>query len=243
MREDLEARGVEFSFGKRLDDLRPGVAGARWEAVLSDGSVVPTDHVVLAIGHSARDTYAMLARRGMAMQPKAFAIGTRIEHPQELIDAIQFGRVKGLPAADYKLTARVGQRGVWSFCMCPGGILLPTPADAGQLAVNGMSVFARDSGYANSAIVVNVRPEDYFRGDVLDGMRFQAQLETAAFRSGGGNYAAPRSGSLIFWPNATAAICRLLPIVRPLFPGVWIACFPRSSVTPSRARWGVSIGR
>jgi uncharacterized FAD-dependent dehydrogenase len=191
MREDLEASGVGFSFGKRLDDLRPGVTGARWEAVLSDGSVVPTDHVVLAIGHSARDTYAMLARRGMAMQPKAFAIGTRIEHPQDLIDAIQFGRVTGLPAADYKLTARVGDRGVWSFCMCPGGILIPTPADEGQLAVNGMSLFARDSGYANSAIVVNVRPEDYFRGDVLDGMRFQAQLEAAAFRAGGRNYAAP----------------------------------------------------
>ena len=164
---------------------------ARWEAVLSDGSVVPTDHVVLAIGHSARDTYAMLARRGMAMRPKAFAIGTRIEHPQELIDAIQFGRVKGLPAADYRLTARVGRRGVWSFCMCPGGILLPTPADAGQLAVNGMSVFCARQRLCQQRDCRQCAPEDYFRGDVLDGMRFQAQLETAAFRSGGGNYAAP----------------------------------------------------
>ncbi|MHB8973281.1 MAG: NAD(P)/FAD-dependent oxidoreductase [Pirellulaceae bacterium] len=191
MREDLEASGVEFRFGTRLDDLRPALAAARWEAALSDGSVVPADHVVLAIGHSARDTYAMLARRGLAMQPKAFAIGTRIEHPQALIDTIQFGRVKGLPAADYKLAARVGERGVWSFCMCPGGILLPTGAEEGRLAVNGMSVFARNSGYANSALVVNVRPEDYFRGDVLDGMRFQAELEAAAFQAGGGNYAAP----------------------------------------------------
>src|SRR5690606_27702480 len=103
--------------------------------------------------HSARETYNMLYEKGLAMTPKPFAIGARIEHPQAAIDKIQFGSCQLLPAAEYKLTAQAGDRGIWTFCMCPGGHLMPTSAQHGHLAINGMSYHARNSGFANAAVV------------------------------------------------------------------------------------------
>lgn len=187
----LEAVGTEFLFRRRFVDFREGTNGARYQVVLDDGTLLETDHLVIAIGHSARETYEMLYAKGLAIGPKPFAIGARFEHPQEVIDKIQFGSCTLLPAAEYKLAAQVGGRGIWTFCMCPGGHLLPTNAQAGHLAINGMSYHARNSGFANAAVVVNVTREDFYKGHPLDGVKFQQAIETAAFAAGGGNYFTP----------------------------------------------------
>jgi uncharacterized FAD-dependent dehydrogenase len=127
------------------------------------------------------------------MTQKPFAMGLRVEHPQEAINKIQYGACElPLPSAEYKLAAHTGDgRGIWTFCMCPGGHLLPTSAEEGHLAINGMSYHARNSGFANAALVVNVLREDYDRGNVLDGVAFQRQVERASFVAGGGNYRSP----------------------------------------------------
>jgi uncharacterized FAD-dependent dehydrogenase len=191
MRAYLESVGCTFVFGRRLVDMAPGEGGARHAAVLDDGQRLATDHLVLAIGHSARDTYRMLLERQIAIAPKPFAIGARIEHPQGTIDKIQFGSCQLLPPAEYKLATQSMDRGIWTFCMCPGGHLLPTGAQPGHLAINGMSYYARNSGFANAAVVVNVLREDFFRGHVLDGVGFQEAIERRAFEAGGGGYGAP----------------------------------------------------
>ena len=191
MRTHLEAQGGTFMFGRRFVDFKSGGDHARYLVVLDDGTELATDHLIIAVGHSARDTYEMLLDRGLAIVPKPFAMGARIEHPQDVVNKIQFGSCQLLPAAEYKLAAQSGERGIWTFCMCPGGHLMPTSAQAGHLAINGMSYHARKSGFANAAVVVNVLREDFYRGHPLDGMRFQAQLEQASFKMGGSNYHSP----------------------------------------------------
>jgi uncharacterized FAD-dependent dehydrogenase len=200
-RKYLESLGCEFVFGRRLVDWQPQQTGARHQITLDDGSKLETDFLVLAIGHSARDTYKMLLDRGLPLAQKPFAIGARLEHPQATIDKIQFGSCAFLPAAEYKLAAQEGERGIWTFCMCPGGLLLPTGAQAGHLAINGMSYHARNSGFANAAIVVNVRREDFDRGHPLDGMEFQADIERKSFEAGGGTYHAPAQRLVDFLKN------------------------------------------
>jgi uncharacterized FAD-dependent dehydrogenase len=133
----------------------------------------------------------MLYGRGLAIAPKPFAVGARFEHPQEVIDKIQFGSCSYLPPAEYKLVSHTQDRGIWTFCMCPGGHLLPTSAQPEHLAINGMSYHARSSGFANAAVVVNVLREDFYKGHPLDGMRFQEAIEKEAFRAGGGGYHSP----------------------------------------------------
>ena len=189
MRQALQQWGCEFLFRRQFVGFRSGVR-SRYEVLLSDGEVLPTDHLILAMGHSARDTYAHLLDCELAMAPKPFAMGARIEHPQDLINQIQFGQCS-LPAAEYKLTAQAKDRGIWTFCMCPGGFLMPTGAEPGHLAINGMSYFSRASGYANAAVVVGVRREDFYQGHPLDGAAFQRAFEKQAFAAGGGGYAAP----------------------------------------------------
>jgi len=193
MRLNLETQvGTQFRFNQIFEDFREGGPHARYEVVLSSGEVIPTDHLILAVGHSARDTYEKLLERGLSITPKPFAMGARIEHPQALINEIQYGSCEmPLPAAEYKLAAHVGERGIWTFCMCPGGYLLPTGAQEGHLAINGMSYHNRNSGFANAAVVVNVLREDFYRGHPLDGMRFQQAIEQKAFLAGGSNYRAP----------------------------------------------------
>lgn len=191
MRSYLESRGTRFLFNKRFVGFKEGRGAARYQVQLHDGSEIDTDQLVLAIGHSARETYQILLDKGLAMGPKPFAIGARLEHPQEEIDKIQFGSCTLLPAAEYKLAAQAEGRGIWTFCMCPGGHLMPTGAQEGHLAINGMSYHARNSGFANAAVVVNVNREDFFRGHVLDGVAFQAAIEQKAFAAGGGNYFSP----------------------------------------------------
>lgn len=191
MRDHILSVGSEYRFQRRWVSFESGGAAARYLVTLDNGEIIPTDHLVVAIGHSARETYQMLFDKGVAIAPKPFAIGARIEHPQEVIDQIQFGSCRLLPAAEYKLVSHEGERGIWTFCMCPGGHLLPTGAQDGHLAINGMSYHARNSGFANAAVVVNVQREDFFRGHPLDGMHFQARIEQAAFHAGGGEYRAP----------------------------------------------------
>lgn len=160
-----------------------------------DGQTItlPAQCVVLAIGHSARDTYEMLYQQGIEMVFKPFAVGVRVEHLQAEIDAAQYGTYAGHPklgAADYALTAQADGRGVYTFCMCPGGQVIPSVSEEGKLCVNGMSLHARDGINANSAMVVQVQQGDV-PGGVLGGMTFQRQMEEAAYRAGGGGYAAP----------------------------------------------------
>ena len=163
--------------------------------VLAGGEKLYAPAVILACGHSARDTYAMLAERKIAVQPKAFAIGVRIEHPQDLIDRAQYGEFAGHPklgAADYALVWHNSEstRTAYSFCMCPGGQVVGAASETGGVVVNGMSMYKRDSGVANSALVVNVTPDDFGTG-ALDGVEFQRRWERLAFKFGGGSYYAP----------------------------------------------------
>ena len=163
--------------------------------VLSDGTVMATEAVVLACGHSARDTYEALAAGKVGMEAKAFAVGVRAEHPQTLIDRAQYGDFAGHPrlgVADYALVYHTEdrKRAAYSFCMCPGGLVVAAASEAGGVVVNGMSLFRRDGGIANSALVVNVTPDD-FGTEPLAGVAFQRKYEQLAFAAGGGNYRAP----------------------------------------------------
>ena len=156
---------------------------------------MPCSHVILAIGHSARDTAEMLYRRGLPMEQKPFAVGVRVEHPRTMIDESQYGPAAGHPAlgaADYKLSCRPdGGRGVYTFCMCPGGTVVAAASEEEMVAVNGMSVFARDAVNSNSALLVGVEPADFGSEHPLAGFEFQRKMERAAYDLGGGGYRAP----------------------------------------------------
>ena len=155
---------------------------------LSDGTEIECDSLILALGHSARDTFEMLAEKGVYMEQKPFAIGVRVQHPRDFIDKAQYGDfAKYLPAADYKLTySKEGKRSVYSFCMCPGGYVVNASSEGGRLAVNGMSYSDRNSKSSNSAVVVQVGPEDYPGEDPLAGMRLQRKLEEDAYKESQG---------------------------------------------------------
>ena len=161
---------------------------------IENGESIASDQVVLAVGHSARDTFQMLFERGVYIEAKPFSIGFRIEHPQSLIDRCRFGEQAGherLGSADYKLVHHCGNgRSVYSFCMCPGGKVVAAASEPGRLVTNGMSEYARDESNANSAIVVGITPEDYPEGP-LAGIALQRHLEERAFALGGGTYEAP----------------------------------------------------
>jgi uncharacterized FAD-dependent dehydrogenase len=206
LRQELERAGVGFRFGARVTGLRtlgagrPRVTGVR----LADGSELESDQVVLATGHSAADVFAMLCEHGVRLEAKSFALGVRIEHPQPLIDGIQYGRSAGhpaLPAAAYRLARTVDGRGVFSFCMCPGGFIVPASTLPGGLVVNGMSLSRRSSRYANSGLVVAIEPSDLDRAGFagpLGGVELQHKLEQAAFDAGGGMLRAPATRATDF---------------------------------------------
>ena len=194
IRQQIESLGGEVRFGQTVTDFRIE-AGVLTGIYVNDSPVLPCSVVMLGIGHSARDTYLALHRRGVAMEAKPFSIGVRIEHPQELIDQSQYGRAAGHPklgAADYSLVFhdKVAGRTAYSFCMCPGGVVIGAASEAGGVVVNGMSHYQRASGSANSALAVNVNPEDYGNG-VMDGVEFQRHYERKAFELAGGSYFAP----------------------------------------------------
>ncbi len=193
LRATIQSLGGEIHFQKRVTDIDIDQGRVRGVA-LDSGEYFASDHVVLAIGHSARDTFQMLHDRGVYVEPKPFSIGFRIEHPQSLIDQCRFGdqaRHPKLGTADYKLVHHCANgRSVYSFCMCPGGKVVAAASEPGRLVTNGMSEYARDESNANSAIVVGITPEDYPEG-ALGGMVLQRQLEEAAFVLGGCTYEAP----------------------------------------------------
>ena len=194
IRKDAERRGASYRWNAQLVDLRV-THGKVTGAVLNTGEVLPCDALVLAPGHSARDTFEMLHQRGVAMKQKPFAMGVRIEHPQDLIDKAQYGPQKGhpsLPPADYKLVCNLGlNRATYSFCMCPGGEVTQCTSEEGACVVNGMSNEARDSGFANSGLVAKVNTSDFGSEHLLGGMYFQRFWEHKAFQSAQETYGAP----------------------------------------------------
>ena len=219
MRASIEALGGEFRFGSRVVDLNieaapdtPGNPNAQAQirgVRLADGETIASNHVVLAIGHSARDTFEMLHARGVYMEAKPFSIGFRIEHPQSVIDACRFGKSAGNPilgAADYKLVHHATNgRAVYSFCMCPGGTVVAATSERGRVVTNGMSQYSRNERNANAGIVVGITPADY-PGGALAGIAFQRKWEERAFALGGGNYNAPvqRVGDFLAGRPSTA---------------------------------------
>ena len=198
MRHEIESLGGEIRFRQRVTDLlieTDSAGGKRIAGVqLADGETLASRHVVLALGHSARDTVEMLHTRGVYLEAKPFSIGFRIEHPQSLIDRARLGPNAGNPllgAADYKLVHHASNgRSVYSFCMCPGGTVVAATSEPGRVATNGMSQYSRNERNANAGIVVGITPADYPDG-VLGGIALQRQLESRAFELGGGNYDAP----------------------------------------------------
>ncbi|HET8902350.1 MAG TPA: FAD-dependent monooxygenase [Holophagaceae bacterium] len=194
IRKDAEARGVSYRWKSPLADVELK-GGAVVAAILASGERIPCDALVLAPGHSARDTFEMLHRHGVAMRQKPFAMGVRVEHPQDLIDRSQYGPSKGhpsLPPADYRLTCNFGlNRAAYSFCMCPGGEVIQCGSEEGGVVVNGMSNAARDSGFANSGLVAKVNPSDFGSDHLLAGMYFQRTWEQAAYKAAGETYGAP----------------------------------------------------
>ena len=197
LRATVEALGGEYRFGCQVTDLdlEEATSGPVLRGVvLADGSRIATRHAVLALGHSARDSFAMLHDRGVRMEAKPFSIGFRIEHPQSLIDRCRWGDFAGhklLGAADYKLVHHSANgRSVYSFCMCPGGTVVAATSEPGRVVTNGMSQYSRAERNANAGIVVGITPADY-PGGPLAGIAFQRHWESVAFAAGGGTYAAP----------------------------------------------------
>jgi uncharacterized FAD-dependent dehydrogenase len=194
MRETILSLGGEIRFGSRVDDIEI-TNGQVTGVVLANGERIATDHLVLAVGHSARDTFEMIHRRGSYIEAKPFSIGFRIEHPQSLIDAARYGRNAGNPqlgAADYKLVHHASNgRSVYSFCMCPGGTVVAATSEPGRVVTNGMSQYSRNERNANSGIVVGITPEQDYPCGPLAGMEFQRRWESRAFELGGKNYRAP----------------------------------------------------
>ncbi len=262
MRATIESLGGEYRFASRVAslDLRPDTHAARaptasepggdpepWDGprlrvagiVLADGSRIAADHVVLAIGHSARDTTEALHRDGVAMRAKPFSLGVRIEHPQSLIDRARFGAQAGhalLGAADYKLVHHCANgRAAYSFCMCPGGTVVAAASEPGRLVTNGMSQYSRNERNANAGLVVAVTPDDY-PGDALAGIAFQRRWEEAAFQAGGGTYAAPaqRVGDFLAGRPSTT-LGAVTPSYRPgVRPTDLATCLPDYAVAAIR---------
>ena len=238
MRKEIEALGGEVRFGQRVEDIRIEIAadGRRQlrGVILVDGSEIRADHVVLALGHSARDTFEMLHRRGVFVEAKPFSIGFRIEHPQSLIDQARFGPQAGHPilgAADYRLVHHckgnhAGRgRSVYSFCMCPGGTVVAATSEPGRVVTNGMSQYSRNERNANAAIVVGIEPVDFVpfdaSGSPLAGIALQRALESSAYVLGGENYNAP--GQLVgdfIADRASSEFGRVQPSFQ---PGVTLA--------------------
>ncbi|MEZ8061177.1 MULTISPECIES: NAD(P)/FAD-dependent oxidoreductase [Vibrio] len=194
MRASIIELGGEIRFSTRVDDVHME-DGQITGLTLSNGEEINSRHVVLAVGHSARDTFEMLYDRGVYMEAKPFSVGFRIEHKQSMIDEARFGKNAGNPilgAADYKLVHHCKNgRTVYSFCMCPGGTVVAATSEEGRVVTNGMSQYSRAERNANSAIVVGIDPERDYPGDALAGIRLQRELESGAYILGGENYDAP----------------------------------------------------
>jgi uncharacterized FAD-dependent dehydrogenase len=234
MRAKIIALGGEIRFGQKVetihrqpiesdpleDDGDARKMGQITGVTLATGETLHSRHVVLAVGHSARDTFQMLVEQNIYVEPKPFSIGFRIEHPQSVIDDARFGKFKGHPilgAADYKLVHHCKDgRSVYSFCMCPGGTVVAATSEPGRVVTNGMSQYSRNERNANAAIVVGIEPEKDFPGDVLAGIDLQRDLESLAFELGGGDYCAPAQKVGDFLANKPSqALGKVVPSYRP----------------------------
>lgn len=197
MRNTIIALGGEIRFGARVDDIEIENSHIKG-VVLANGEHIAANHVVLAVGHSARDTFEMVYRKGIFVEAKPFSIGFRIEHPQSLIDKARYGSsysedlISKLGAAEYKLVHHASNgRSVYSFCMCPGGTVVAAASEEGRVVTNGMSQYSRNERNANAGIVVGITPEVDYPNNPLAGMELQRKLESHAYVLGGSNYAAP----------------------------------------------------
>jgi uncharacterized protein len=243
MRARIIELGGEIRFQARVEDFeieRDADGNGQIRAVLlTDGERLPTRHVILAVGHSARDTFYKIHERGVFIEAKPFSIGFRVEHPQSLIDKARFGKFAGHPelgSADYKLVHHCGNgRSVYSFCMCPGGTVVAAASEPGRVVTNGMSQYSRSERNANAALVVGITPDDY-PGDPLAGIEFQRRWEEAAFKAGGETYAAPtqKVGDFIAGRPST----ELGSVVPSYTPGIHLTdlstCLPEFAITAIR---------
>ena len=202
LRKHLISLGVEIKFSSLLTGFEVDSENNVCAAIINSQELLRCDHMILAVGHSARDTYQLLADKNVKLEPKPFAVGVRVEHPLELINQIQYGITSHpqLPAADYRLAWNDPEtgRGVYSFCMCPGGTVVNAASEVGGIVVNGMSDFSRTLPKSNSALVVSVSPADFPSQDVLAGIQFQRQWEQAAYQAGGAGWHAPAQPLLEF---------------------------------------------
>ena len=245
MRATIEGLGGEYRFGTKVEDFdietRADASRQLRGLHLAGGGHLRAEHVVLALGHSARDTFAALHARGVFIEAKPFSLGVRIEHPQALIDRARFGDFAKHPllgAADYKLVHHAGdQRSVYSFCMCPGGRVVAATSEPGQVVTNGMSQYSRAEFNANAGIVVGVTPERDFPGGPLAGIALQRQWEARAFAAGGGGYAAPAQRVADFLAGrASVALGTVVPSYQPgIAPADLAACLPDFVVGAIRA--------
>ena len=244
MRATIESLGGEYRFESRVTDLDVDTAsdGTRQVrgVVLASGERVASDHVVLAIGHSSRDTFQMLHDRGVHIEAKPFSLGFRIEHPQSLIDVARHGPSAGNPilgAADYKLVHHAANgRDVYSFCMCPGGTVVAATSEEGCVVTNGMSQYSRAERNANAGIVVGITPEKDYPDGPLAGVAFQRKWESAAFVAGGGTYAAPAQcvGDFIAGRPSTS-LGSVVPSYKPgVLPADLTPCLPEYAIVAIR---------
>jgi uncharacterized FAD-dependent dehydrogenase len=244
MRAQIESLGGEYRFGTRVENLELGPDRRLRGLHLSDGCFLEADHVLLAVGHSARDTFTMLHERGVYMEAKPFSIGVRIEHPQGLIDRCRFGPQAGHPilgAADYKLVhhckaPEAEGRAVYSFCMCPGGTVVAAASEPGRLVTNGMSQYSRNERNANAGIVVSITPERDYPGSPLAGIEFQRHWEERAFVAGGGDYRAPAQRVEDFLAGRPSTkLGEVIPSYRPgVTPTDLAQCLPDFAVAAIR---------
>jgi hypothetical protein len=236
IREHLESMGTTFRFSTAVDRFEV-TDGALKGLQLRDGEHIEADYVVLATGHSAREMWRRLLEAGLPLESRPFAVGFRVEHSQSLINRLRYGASANrgiLPAADYRLTYNergTTGRGVYSFCMCPGGVVVPTPTERDELCINGMSHATRSGRFANSALVVTVTPEDYAAAGhegVLGGVAFQQAAERKAYEMGGGAYVAPAQTLTDYFAGKPTSKLGQTSYRRGLWPGELEAIYPEA---------------
>ncbi|MBQ2944650.1 MAG: FAD-binding protein [Ruminococcus sp.] len=246
IRKEIESLGGEFRFNTLFCDFKAKNGKINEITIITNESkeIIDTDNVVLATGHSSRDTFEMLRSKGIAMQQKPFSIGARIEHLREEVDECQYGKARHLlPAADYKLSTHLSSgRGVYTFCMCPGGYVVNASSESGRLCTNGMSKFARNNQNSNSAVLVGITPEDYDCGDVLDGMKLQRKIEEAAFNLLGG-FSAPVQRVGDFLNKAGSVKTLPVPTIKPGYEFCDISKIYPSFITDSLKEGIVNLSK